>query len=664
MKHEAKATKSRLSRLMRLGLFGTSVLVLSCLLGSLSVSVEAALISTGPTPTDTTISLDGTMSFVLASGNSTLSVVDPSTDTLITTINLLQPPNTCMDVDWHQASQQVHVGCTNGTVLTVDPVLLTVTPLVANPLANYSQISADNLGGATIGWGLDSVSGWLHQFLPGGTIVPTVAIPIGTNVELIEKRIDPLAPTAQDQYLLALGTSLPGFVNVGAYDRLLGVPIPIATWNVAQRNATGIASSTTPDAFVTAVIPAGGAGDLLHLNMAAMAFVPVPIATYLTGDPKDVSMAGAFVSVIVGLSPGPGTDLHLYDAGDPASVLSVGHLPTDPVNTAAGGKSSFMGSGGSVDDLYAIHVNLGPSANSSSSSAWRKNFLSTLAPNVTSWSWANKTTGDGVRDPQEATSCKGCPRDDAIGRGLIEGPSPQPATLDNVQYATGEEVHQLPLWCITGVGVHLPVSLTWRTRTNWNGPYGEHVFLSEDVRIQTQANGDIDYFDGAGRIDRYESLGGGQYAPPPHYDTTLVTGGGATTITNRFGTVSTFDSMGRRTSVADRYGNTISYTWNGDRLTVINDTLNRNYTLAYNTTGRLSSITDFGGRVWTMSYDYLGQLRTVTTPASTQFSRVARTGSPTAPTAPRRGSGAISSTCGARRATGSKALSTTPTTWS
>ena len=153
----------------------------------------------------------------------------------------------------------MHVGCTNGTVLTVDPVLLTVTPLVANPLANYSQISADNLGGATIGWGLDSVSGWLHQFLPGGTIVPTVAIPIGTNVELIEKRIDPLAPTAQDQYLLALGTSLPGFVNVGAYDRLLGVPIPIATWNVAQRNATGIASSTTPNAFVTAVIPAGGA---------------------------------------------------------------------------------------------------------------------------------------------------------------------------------------------------------------------------------------------------------------------------------------------------------------------------------------------------------------------------------------------------------------------
>ena len=260
------------------------------------------------------------MSFVLASGNSTLSVVDPMTDTVITTITLGSPRTLAWTWTGTRHRSRCTWGVWNGTVLTVDPVLLTVAPLVVNPAANYSQISADNLGGATIGWGLDSVSGWLHQFLPGGAVVPTAAIPIGTNVELIEKRIDPLAPTAQDQYLLALGTSAAGFVNVDAYDRMTGLVTPIATWNVTPRNATGIASATSPDAFVSASAPGGGAGDLLHLSLATMAFVPGPIASYLSATPTDVAMAGAFVSVALALVPGPGTELHLYDAGDPANV--------------------------------------------------------------------------------------------------------------------------------------------------------------------------------------------------------------------------------------------------------------------------------------------------------------------------------------------------------
>ena len=55
------------------------------------------------------------------------------------------------------------------------------------------------------------------------------------------------------------------------------------------------------------------------------------------------------------------------------------------------------------------------------------------------------------------------------------------------------------------------------------------------------------------RIDTYVKSGT-TYIPPVHYDTTLAKAGGGTTITNRFGTVSAFDSNGYRTSIADRHG--------------------------------------------------------------------------------------------------------------
>ena len=121
------------------------------------------------------------------------------------------------------------------------------------------------------------------------------------------------------------------------------------------------------------------------------------------------------------------------------------------------------------------------------------------------------------------------------------------------------------------------------------------------------------------RGPRHVGIGGGIYSSPVHYDSALTFAGGVWTLTTREGTVSTFDSLGRRTSVQDRYGNAISYAWTTDRLTGITDTLGRQYSLNYDVNGRVSSIVDFGGRTWAMAYDYLGQLQYVTTPSSTSF---------------------------------------------
>ena len=118
------------------------------------------------------------------------------------TIPLGQPVGVCQDIDWHQDTQRVYVGCTNGLVLAVDPVLLTVVTLVNNPGANYSVICADHWSPGTVGWGYDANAGWLDQFLVGGVVVPAAPLATNTVVELAEKRIDPAAPLPENIFRL------------------------------------------------------------------------------------------------------------------------------------------------------------------------------------------------------------------------------------------------------------------------------------------------------------------------------------------------------------------------------------------------------------------------------------------------------------------------------
>ncbi len=220
----------------------------------------------------------------------------------------------------------------------------------------------------------------------------------------------------------------------------------------------------------------------------------------------------------------------------------------------------------------------------------------------------------------EAVICTDCPPEENIGRGVAGGAdiNLQSSSSGMVQYATGEEVKPVPLFTVPGVGLDLPVILTYRSRRDYDYRYGQGWFLNHDVRLRTEGNGDKTYLNGMGRSDTYVLQPGGSYLPPVHYDTNMTVGA-TTTITNRFGVVSAFDAQGYRTSVTDRYGNQIQYTWQNDKLITITDTLGRTYSLVYDPQGRLSSITDFGARTWSFRHDYLGQLRRIRTPASTQF---------------------------------------------
>jgi YD repeat-containing protein len=578
--------------------------------------VEAATITTGTTPKDTVIRPDGAVAFVLNTGNSTLSVITVSSGTVISTISLGQPANTCGDIDWHPGLSRILVGCTNGNILDVDPVTGTVLVNATNGACNFDVICADTLTPGVTGWAIDRNTGRLYR-IAGGALFPTILLGMTNPVELVEKAVDPSAPLGIDVNLYAVGATAAGQPRVTAYNRATALGAGSVLLAGVSGTPTGIASAKNAYAYVT--LNVGGTGRLYQLTLGTLAWVTPAIATYGTAS-YDVAVAGQFVTALV-QDPTLGGTFHVYDAGDPTNVLTAGTLAVSTTINPSGGLSSHMGAGGTIDDIYSIYANLTGSATAEELGAVKGSFVDAAPPSVASGVEADFQAGPAGIFPQEAFGCVPCQErlaQDAAGSVASPSPAPASASSNSVQYASGEEIFRLPIVEIPGVGLPVTFQLTYRSRKDYAYRYGQGWFLSEDVRLFTQPSGDKRAYDGTGRRDTY-TYSSGSYLTPFQHDTTMTVGSSTTTISDRFGNVTTYDSTGKRVSRADRYGNTLTYTYTGDQLTGLTDTLGRSYSMSYDSTGRLSAIADFGSRTWTLKYDYLGQLRSVTTPATTQF---------------------------------------------
>ena len=274
-----------------------------------------------------------------------------------------------------------------------------------------------------------------------------------------------------------------------------------------------------------------------------MTFSLAPLATYGNGAPVDVSMAGPFLSVALALNPGPGTEIHVYDAGNPANVLYTGFALVDPANTAAGGLSAWIRASGSFDDVYTVYANTTASAGSDWTAEHEATWNNPTSPTVGTWVYPDTTPGAPGYPPQSHLPCTDCPPQET-GRGLLEGPFPFAATDFSVQFASGEEVKTVPIVRMPSVGIDMEVYLTYRSRRTFDGRYGQSWFLNHDVKLETEANGDLTYHNGYGRLDAYVSQGGGVFTPPVHYDTALSVVGNQTFITDRFGTTATYRQPG------------------------------------------------------------------------------------------------------------------------
>jgi YD repeat-containing protein len=191
---------------------------------------------------------------------------------------------------------------------------------------------------------------------------------------------------------------------------------------------------------------------------------------------------------------------------------------------------------------------------------------------------------------------------------------------DPVNTATGSFAYARTDLAIAGRGPSPAFSRSYNSNDTRIGPLGPGWTHSYAVRLNDsgEGTGTLILTGPQGRSDRYERRADGSYSPPQGIQTTLVQNADGTyTATHPDQAVWGFNSVGKLTSVKDRYGNQSTLNYNGSgQLTTVGDPPGRgSLTLNYSpTTGRLTSVRDWmsPAREVLYGYDANGRLSTVT----------------------------------------------------
>ncbi len=531
----------------------------------------------------------------------------------------LGPPNqnTISKVDMNDTTGELAMGNANGDVMRIDPSSSTVTT-VATISGDAKVLMADESSPSTEAWATDGATSQLMEIKTSGATYGQgmMSFPNGP-FEMSGK------PSQPDSNVFALGK---GSAEIVRFDSAT-LTFYDDSYGTAVVKPTGLAVGDGDYCYVS--VENGADSELLQVDTRAATFGFVtPILHTFTGTAAvDVSIAGPWVTVLLEDSGTSSTVAHVFDVGNPGSTLEVGTVMLHGGQLPYGGLTTWLEDGESYDDLNFLYsgatqdVGYVPGTEVMEDWSYGPSTVVTTATNKPIIT--NAASGAFAQEALNCTDCP-CPPFDAEAQGMIPGPTPDAhgstetgvsnaaASPGSVQYSTGEEVLTHNLVTFPGVGLDLTLSLTYRSRRDYKHRYGNNWFFNHDVRVHPETNGDVTYQSPYGRLDTYKTIGSGSFQSPVHYDTTLVVLPGiGHQVTDRFGTVSTFDLLGQRISLADRYQNTIAYTWQNGLLTGIRDTLLRDYVLNYDANARLSSIVDYGGRIWTFNYDYMGNLRTI-----------------------------------------------------
>jgi YD repeat-containing protein len=194
---------------------------------------------------------------------------------------------------------------------------------------------------------------------------------------------------------------------------------------------------------------------------------------------------------------------------------------------------------------------------------------------------------------------------------------------NGVYLHNGEFCQELPILSIPGRMLPLSIGLTYRSHLDTIGPVGAGWSVSFDNRLTYSSGGDdITLYSGSGRIDTFELESGGTAGEGPYvlpgfflelWRDDNGSGGDVTddvfTIKYAHGSLATYEPIHedtanqqvfRQTSFADRYGNTITYEYNGSGQLehMLGDMYDGDLsryalTFEYGDDGRLSKITDY-----------------------------------------------------------------------
>ncbi|MCP4214577.1 MAG: RHS repeat protein, partial [bacterium] len=222
-------------------------------------------------------------------------------------------------------------------------------------------------------------------------------------------------------------------------------------------------------------------------------------------------------------------------------------------------------------------------------------------------------------------------------------PGTNPALYQNVFMHSGEVLYGTTDMSVPGRGFDFSFTRTYRSQALYAGLLGWGWDFNYNRRLQELPGGDILYYDGSGRRERFKKDAKTKtYKSPAGLFSELKKtpeGNFKHVLSDR--SIEYYDSFGRLARLRDRNGNTIHcYYGVSGQLTGIMDTMGRMMQLEYYQferetvdgddgeeerytpeSGRLQSMTDFVGRKTVYDYDANGDLITVTHKADGESDR-------------------------------------------
>jgi YD repeat-containing protein len=225
-------------------------------------------------------------------------------------------------------------------------------------------------------------------------------------------------------------------------------------------------------------------------------------------------------------------------------------------------------------------------------------------------------------------------------------------TSVGVNVASGDLLYQaddVHLPGVNGLDVNLTRSYNNLSSDQDSVGMGWSMGTGPDTYLVVPSDDDnqLDYFDGTGAAQLYETNSTGAWVAPPGSDAvvsmnaatasastsfsfmfrhsglteTFTSGTGfpkyarLTTLTDRNGNTITYhyNSSGQLTSLVDSHGATTTFAWTNGYITKVTDPIGRTYQYVQNSSGQLTSYTDPNNKTTSYGYDGYGNLTKITT---------------------------------------------------
>ena len=198
---------------------------------------------------------------------------------------------------------------------------------------------------------------------------------------------------------------------------------------------------------------------------------------------------------------------------------------------------------------------------------------------------------------------------ESVGIPITITPSPENNSCglqvhvgSSANMANGNLSHSQQLFTTKSGKLPLEVTLYYNSLDPHNGALGHSWSHNYDISLKKWNDGSVLISEGNWKYQYFTPSGDSYAAQAGNYSTLAKNADGTFTMTEKDGTRYNFSAAGLISSMADRNGNTLSFSYSGGNLATVTDPAGRSTTFAYDAAGPLATLTDPSGSRYTLTY--------------------------------------------------------------